>query len=1847
MKRLIYKTVIFAFFAFCSFYGKAQTAENWTLNTAQTGTKTYIARESITLKPGFSYKASSGNTFTAKIDETLLFPPSDNTYAKPDGTITTDASQGAVVGSLSGTFDISPSGAAIYNIPIEIPAGINGMQPNISLFYNSQSGNGIAGWGWNIGGLSLISRTGNTLYHDGKVAAVELKNSDNLILDGQRLILVSGTHFTNGAKYRTEIETYSDVAYKKIGNYLCFEVITKEGIKHEYGSSSDSYIEAQGTSTPLVWLLKKVTDTNGNYMTYEYSKNSSGGEYRLSRINYTANDMASVSAVNEVSFEYEDRHDSTVCYVAGTKVLQTKRLKYIYSKNGSRIYRKYTVQYAKNLYSQITEFKVETADGISYPPTVISWKNPYNNYSKNYNSIGNRLFNSQMNPVLDCNNPIFVDFSGDKRRDLITLKDKKVKLYLNEDDHGSCEFIQKCEFEVYASSGNTLIKLIPADLNGDGLMDLISVVDIPEDKKYQTPRMYRYNYYFFDGEKFSNGGGSGYKGFNTFPGNAAYSDDYIIGDFNGDGKHEILIKSTQKVYNSEGTEIASGGISSWGDELLPSFPNNLNLLDFTGNGKTNICIRSGSNGYIYELNGNTFTQILTTNQLSNLDDIYTGDYNGDGKSDLFVIKFNESKPDKHEGLWLLSTGSSFIKKDITSLNISSNTLKGFSGDFNLDGKADFAIVEYQYVSGSNYLRFRIGINNDSGFDFETYSSECKIVSTDDWQYLDVADYDGDGRSEINYSKCPSSSSYNTWFIYSFNDSFFPFIRLFSNGLTEKCNVIFRPVTTQLVYSVTSDYNPAFPLVKSLPALYVVCLYEKNDEDFDVYYYNIMQHAQGKGFLGFGRILIKDYGRNICKLNEYGFNQYYYNAFQTKQTIFIVGLETTDTLSVTNFENSVVNLGNKRIFPYVSKQTFTDSLAGISTQTQLLAFDNYGNPAEIKTTAGDIVEKQTISYVQKGSWCLNKPASITTVKQHGSETYTRIKTRAYDSKGNLTAEVIDPGDVNSVTTSFTDYDGFGHARKITTTANGVSRSKTLTYTSSGRFVKTIKNDLLNETSTYNYDESAGLLTSKVDRFGTTSYQYDSFGRIKQTSYPDNIKTAVSLQWAGTIAEKPIDAKYYIYSETSGQSPVWTWYDGQGREIGKDSYGLNKQKIYVDTEYNTDGQVYRVSEPYFASQTGNKTWAATYTYDIYGRIKETVTLLGTTVYDYSGLTTTVTSPFDKRKTTVNKAGWTVEEETNGKKVTFTHYASGLVKTATPEGGKAISMEYDLQGNRTKIIDPDAGTVTSKYDGWGQLTKTEQKVHTIRTRPFPMKEDSLPVEQQANAEDVSIVEGILIIDRDIVAIPYGLIETSYGYKPSGLLDYKTVNNVRTSYRYDGKNRLSSISIDGKHAQGFVYDSYDRIVQTSDTVDGSKIFVRKMEYDVLGRVRKEIYPDGYSVTNQYETYGYLKKITDSKNNMIWEAIESNARGQLTKTKRGSKTTVFSFDSRGFPTSISTPGVVNMAYSFDSKGNPTYRQDNLTSQKESFTYDTMNRLTGSIIYKNSVAQSNYTMSYNSTTGNISTKSDIGYTMNYGENGKPHALTSISGQPSAIPSLYQNISYTDFKKVKNITEGDNSLSISYGVDEQRIKSVLSTATGSLTRYYIGSYEEETVGSNTRKIHYLGGGNGLAAIYVQNGGKDTLYHAHTDFLGSLIAITDASGNVKEKYAFSAFGKRVNPSEWRLADTRTAFLFNRGYTMHEHLSEFGLINMNGRVYDPLIAQFLSPDPYIQMPGNWLNYNRYSYCLNNPLKYTDPSGEVVWFVPVIIGAVVGAYTGASIQSGTAAFWDWKPDAWKGAIAGGIIGA
>ncbi len=130
--------------------------------------------------------------------------------------------------------------------------------------------------------------------------------------------------------------------------------------------------------------------------------------------------------------------------------------------------------------------------------------------------------------------------------------------------------------------------------------------------------------------------------------------------------------------------------------------------------------------------------------------------------------------------------------------------------------------------------------------------------------------------------------------------------------------------------------------------------------------------------------------------------------------------------------------------------------------------------------------------------------------------------------------------------------------------------------------------------------------------------------------------------------------------------------------------------------------------------------------------------------------------------------------------------------------------------------------------------------------------------------------------------------------------------------------------------------------------------------------------------------------------------------------------------------------------------------------------------------------------------------------------------------------------------------------------------------------------------------GVCAIQVEQGTTKQIYYPYYDQLGSILTVTDKYGAVVGEQNFDAWGRRRNANTWSCNSLNTLpGWLTRGFTGHEMLENFNLINMNGRMYDPILGRMLSVDPVLQNDKSTQAYNKYSYCLNNPLKYTDPSG------------------------------------------------
>jgi len=122
-----------------------------------------------------------------------------------------------------------------------------------------------------------------------------------------------------------------------------------------------------------------------------------------------------------------------------------------------------------------------------------------------------------------------------------------------------------------------------------------------------------------------------------------------------------------------------------------------------------------------------------------------------------------------------------------------------------------------------------------------------------------------------------------------------------------------------------------------------------------------------------------------------------------------------------------------------------------------------------------------------------------------------------------------------------------------------------------------------------------------------------------------------------------------------------------------------------------------------------------------------------------------------------------------------------------------------------------------------------------------------------------------------------------------------------------------------------------------------------------------------------------------------------------------------------------------------------------------------------------------------------------------------------------------------------------------------------------------------------------------GTQQNMYYVHTAHLGSYNFVMDASKNIIQSCHFDPCGNRKLYNNWSVDNTATVFLFSRGYTSHEHLDMFKIINMNARLYDPVIGRFFSPDPVIQDYEATQSLNRYSYCQNNPVNRVDLDGEL----------------------------------------------
>ena len=1808
--------------------------------------------------------------------------------------------------SIPDKVEVSTTGAATYSIPLEMPPGTNGFQPSLLINYNSQSGYGMLGIGWNIAGLSKIERGSKNFYHDETVKrnSITFTDEDQLYLDGQRLILLSGQHFREGAVYGFEVENYARVTIKKAllksenKSYTYFELKTLDGKVFNYGLGNSSIVSDskshysnfpyKGAADAICWKLSSAKDIDGNEISYIYSN----GGMTLDRIYY---------AGTIVYFSYaENTKNPQRRYVGDFELVNDKLLVGINIRQGSTDFRKYVFDYEDkgtvrrlntiSLYAWKPEKSKDDDDsslpvypgddddnigigdeGIEGPKgdfellgsTFIEWGS--------IPEIENiELFG--LNPP-DYDQMYIGDIDGNGRKDHIYLIYSKNNNYFNikyENDGNLREiyFSPIGESVTFRIKPNILIQ----DIDLDGKDEIVLLYqEVIDAERSNLKSQLRLKLFTYDENKkelvekqdlmvsnmisFFDTWHQVIPPFFSYVNDDIYPDLRIIVYNRFIYKHNIYIGEyvydsgvLKPLYNTDMGTIKPVTVSdsyNWRKSVLGDFDGNGVLDLFHGKSaslvnnvinysdKFNI-IESGvwrvwQDGHQSSSEGNDWIDRAVP---------YGIDINGDNRTDL-LIQYQEQN--NHSWRVLINNGINGIPKmehidiiEASCLNQWDNDYK-IPIDYNGDGLMDFVVADECY-EGKRFIRtrwwFYRNYNGELVLDrvFET-PYEISYKSNEERVPV-VADINNDGVNDIVY---------------------------YENGRL-KAFTMYGASKTNLVHKMTSGKNKAYEFtyknhdnysnpgnitepqyegVKILNTpLLVVDILSINNSQEKQYNYGKILFDNKKGFIGFDEIVERNYFNKTDKNDLYpvellnytvtemlfapmldinllqSSNSYkYLNLMLKEKNVYKYrrlpgGLQLYEPILKTTYENRDIPISDLRYIPVTTSIAFEDHINNFKKTTNY-TYSGTGMGVEMSSKPkGTLLSEEVIQgeYIKRTEYSdfdrehkgivefLPKTKTVTYSKN--SEKIAYRTNYEYDSKYRIIKQTDYANLPEQVVTEY-EYYPHGNLRKTTVSVPGLP-TQTDTYEYDKRFrLPTRTANSLGQTTERVYDFCTGNILIYRDIDGSvTKYKYNTKGRLCKKSLP----TGQTVEYESRYT-KPEGADYFV-SESYSPEPLSNTtvvYNKFDEEIERSETGPNGKILFGEKSYDYRHRLYK--EVGLHTKNDQSPPYTEYSYDHLDRIKSKTVFDGLftnrTEYTYSGRTTTVTDAEDGKqisKTTLNDLGLVESKTDRGGTIYYTYNAEGK-PVSISAGGATTEFKYDGYGNRVSIKDPSAGTIVSSYYANGLL------------------------KSQTNAKG----------DR-----------TTFEYDALGRQTKETETEAANKYVYDyeytyvsganGKGQIERIVLKengtAKHTQDFTYNDKHLITKLTDTYKGDK-YERAFEYDKYWQLIRETSPSGLVKENVYNRYGEVIEIK-AADQTVWKLEDYDAKGNIRRFGLGNQIyTEYRYKKNNLLESIVTRcglakiPIQDVRYDYDRHYNLIQRNDVTLHKNETFRYDDLDRLTD--IRLNGGEGNSIWYQPN---GNIFQKYDVGRYIY--DPIRPFAVSYIGSASKGISDTEQRLTYNAYNKVTLVAQGDTQYSIVYGLDRQRIESVLKDkGKVKYTRLYMGSYERKTSANGVvTHVDYIYAPTGLAAIHKRTGTRQGTYYVLTDNIGSVSVVTDGFGNIINRYYYTAWGGRVRTDNGEY-DHATYFgdeggdVTDRGYTCHEHLTPLNLIDMNGRIYDPVLARFLSPDPYIQAPDFTQNYNRYAYCLNNPFKYTDPSGE--WaLLDDVIAAVVGGVINLTVN-------------------------
>ncbi len=1721
--------------------------------------------------------------------------------------------------SVNGNASVA-GGQASYHIPIALPPGRNGVQPSVSLGYNSQNGNGIVGMGWSLNAGGAISRCAPTYAQDGFSQSVTFTSKDKFCLNGQRLILVDGV-------YRTEMDSFVVVTPTPDG----FSVARPDGSTATYESAD-----------VLGWRITQESWSSGkNTIDYIYDE-TDAGEHLLSAIHYTGSDGA--QGDRSVQFVYEDRADSRESYIAGRKIVSRKRLSTINTVIGERTISSYKLVYQQSGASQRSLLiSVQRCGATNCTPmSTFDWSDSLNFAVATPLKFGGVEIYQGVKTI------------------------EKIMPYGDIDGNGTADFPGYMVNAAQGKTGtNTLTvndycRRIATTLNYD-----CQQADINLDGKID-PFNYQNGYLNID----YSGDALGYVQTNIAIAAKASGEDRgdsirALQDINGDGWPDVVVyrhnpSSTAEleifVHSMDGSApFATAGVivHSFDSEVVGGervLKENATFAgDFDGNGLPDLVITQMNGPLLKAMpmgqprtikhNYSTPETLSFVDSPAPASPVYDGngqfsffsyfiDINGDGLTDvlgwkdqLLSIRINLGNGNFKD--WQDLSDTSLLASLSVEIDFGGGETEPVyypkyfaslqSVDINNDGINELLVPGIRLITACNGTRCgdEIYTRSTSIVDAKKYDDSIyqydaiSFKLQDDGSYqatksatdvigpaTEIAFIDafGDGNLDVIFNYGPRTNNsiqsdpllgnhYGAYIVRNYGAgsgattsdyAAVDYLKSVTDGAGNQAQWHYRPLSSGSdFYQTDHDYEGGGYL-HFTSSMYAVQSFKQSDgigglNDTQYTYAGAMYHVQGRGFTGFRTLTEKDVARNIITTST--FEQKFPRVSQLISQTSQIGDITIASLSNTwldNPEHTIANIHHWYTSQSIQKQF---DLAGVALSTQTMNFsniDSWGNIGKITTTIDTL--STTIKEIDFA------PSDLTSQ-------YNSIKTTTGDQWQLLTVDTWDATHFKPTKTSLTASGSeCVHISESTFNSYGLTSSITETGQNSACEDLTARQTLFS----YTGDE---YLPNKITNAQShaTSFEYDmGFGTITKQIGPNNIVTSTVLDEIGrplsvTTTGFPTQYIRYLVADsnwmtrtTQAGAPTQAVYtDSLGRTVRSAIQGFDGTYEYVDKIYDNLGHLTKESLPY--TTTPNYTEFGNFdALDRPGWRKLPHGLQST--YTYDGLKTEISVGSDSRKMsrTYASLGWLLKT-TDAKEGTneFTYDDAGRPLTIKDANSNTITASYNGFGHKTQVDDPNQGITTFAYNTFGELeSQTASGVTQTFTR------DGLG----------------RITQKDTATYTWDTLK-------QGLLTSETDQGVTRAYAYNDSLQLSQLSV---------------------TVDGVTRTIKHQYDSVLGRPKALEYPNGLTLKYSYNAQGYLSKTSNANSNYIYREVTAiDAQGHITGATLAnnlmSQSSSFNENSGTMSTTSVTKGLTQLhghTYAeYDEYLNITAEVNNLTGLNKTYSYDTLNRLT---TYTASNTSPAFSLSVNyahDAVGNLLKKTDYSANKNtaYQYCTGTNALCVLEKASGQIVNFNYDgrgnlingdglaLTYNALNKPLTITGRNAITQFTYGSDNARAKQTRTISGKTSTTYYVDKlFEMDNDGSWRAYI------DDIAVLSWTPEQKHKLLYTLRDRLGSATTLVNHDGQITSRRYFDPFG-RTSTASTQFTDLSATNRYRRGFTDHEHLNEQQLIHMNGRIYDYNVGRFMSVDPFIQAPSSTQSINPYSYIMNNPLAGTDPTGYV----------------------------------------------